>query len=65
MPLTEIMGNNGKTQGEEVISLLVEINKYLKENNSILKENNDILKADHRTISALAEDVRKIKMNTQ
>ena len=42
----------------EVASLLAEIIYYLKENNAILKE-------DHQTILALAEDVRKIKINTQ
>jgi hypothetical protein len=65
MPLTQVTGNIRKTQGEEVIRLLAEIDKYLKENNSILKENNDTLKADRHTILALPEDVRKIMRHTQ
>jgi hypothetical protein len=47
-----------KEQGEEIIRLLTEIDEYIK-------INNDILKADRAVILSMAEDVRKIKINTQ
>ena len=53
-----------RTQAKEVIRLLTEIDGYLKENNSILKQNNGILLQDHNVILTMAEDLRKIKINT-
>jgi len=55
---TQTKGVDEKAKGEEVIRLLAEIKE-------ILKENNDILKSDHEIILSLAEDVRKIRFNTQ
>ncbi len=46
------------------LRVLEEISTLLRENNAIHKENNEILKADHAVITDMAENIRKIKSNT-
>ena len=62
---TQTKGVRQTQKRNEVASLLADVIYYLKENNAFLKENNTILKSDHEIILSLAEDVRKIKFNTQ
>jgi hypothetical protein len=56
MALTRVASRS--KQGDEVIRLLSEMDAYMKESLAILKR-------DHVVIKEMAEDIRKIKFNTQ
>ena len=58
MASRNLYASSEKSQNGEVIRLLSQVDEHLKENNAILKQY-------HLVILEMAENVRKIKVNTQ
>jgi hypothetical protein len=58
MASRNLYASSEKSQNSEVIRLLSQVDEHLKENNAILKQY-------HLVILDMAENVRKIKVNTQ